>query len=172
MKKLSLLLLLLPLFVACSDDKSEDIIVHDFFPVIVQFEVVDADGASLIDTDAPLYGADFHINYNDKVYDADWEVPTYGRLYLPAFDGLNFAPSVKDQGPWLTFGEFNGQRSQAEFSFFLPDGSSHQISFSRNIDVDGMDTHVTQTVTFDGREVEEYRNADSPILNFKIVCDL
>lgn len=155
---LSLLILCVHLS-SCSDD---DVWIFDFAPVSVRFEVVNADGDNLTAPGAELYGAEFSVLYQGTQYDADWSGREDSRYLMPTFYGLRYFAQRYD-GSGLYFGDLDGQGCEATIVLQLPDGTSHDIYIRRIVKTKGKDYKITQTVTLDGRRLDQYSDGSNLI---------
>jgi hypothetical protein len=146
---------------ACSNDDDDDII-WDFAPVGVTIYVTDANGADLIAADGSLYQSDIKMIYRGEEYDARWDFATT-RYYMPYMYGLCYIPAEGEQAARLVFGELNGDLGDADLTLVMPDGTQHAIHIHRVITTSGSDCSVSQRVTLDGRELEEFKNGGTSI---------
>ncbi len=122
-KRISLLLLLLPLLTLSSCKDDEEIILMDIRAVDVEIIIQNAEGQNILSPgiQGSLYGSDISIEYNGETYNADWGPFGESRYYMPNFYGLKFMPGysfvngdiVADPSKdMLMFGEFAGDENQ------------------------------------------------------------
>lgn len=169
MKKL-LFLLLLPIFIGCSDDDGP--MVWDMNPVIYTIKIHDEQGVNLLDSTVAgnWYRYDFEVLYEDMTYVVDWDIgmrwvePVESRLYMPYFYGLYTEPNYGDEQRikiplFLEFGEFDGARDQdMKITFIVPElNRSYEMSLKREVKRNKNDTEriVTESWALDGVPVEE-----------------
>ncbi len=144
---------------SCGDDD----VIWDFSPVVLQINIVDADGNNLLlpDEEGSWFGKPMSIEYDGEVYQAQWETPeppyySNTRYYLPQFKGLYF-DSSHIQGPTLDFGEFDGEKNQKIDATFKIEGydQEYRIVYTHTVKWKGNNPKVSNSITLNGKSVNE-----------------
>lgn len=124
-------------------------LIKDYTPVDMCVEVVDSDGNSLLDTSVEGNWSElgFSAVYNGEKYDL--KVPK-SKVLLTTFYGIELRDFVH-LGKWVVyFGELDGgQKTDAEFSIYWPDGSSDNFKlthyskpYTTKIQINGKDATI------------------------------
>ena len=129
-----LLFLSVTCFTACSDDEDE-YLIWDFYPIILQIAVQDAQGNDLLNPETPGSIANSGIKaiYKGVTYEKDSVIiPT--KAYMAHFGGLQTVKAENGQYI-LTFGEFNGDDTfdHEEVVIDWNDGTKDVINFSSKL---------------------------------------
>lgn len=168
----TLISLMLCALSSCSDDNDDDVIV-DWTPVSVELVVTNSAGEDMIAPNKPLYKADFKMEYDGASYEAQWDNPYEGRAILPRFEGLiyNHWYINKDGNTSLCFGTFDPFDFDGSMTFIMPDGQRHEIHISRQMTlVSKTKAKTRQTVTVDGKAIDEYSNG-IPSIRLHFITD-
>lgn len=129
MKKLTILLVFIVLFVSCSKN-DDDYIIWDFFNPSVEFVVVDADGNDLLNpySDKNIISNWITLKHNGITY----EYGPSSKATMPKMLGIRLEYS-KSIGKWvLAFGEFapdTNTNIDQEFIIDWGDGTKDNIKF-------------------------------------------
>ena len=114
---------------SCSKEDNDDLIIWDINPLTIDIILRNADGENLFcpSTDGNYIGKNISVEYNNKTYDAQWDLCSralpgfFIGLFLKPGKG-EFVPGVgRDDDPTrnsLAFGEFDGGDNQ-DISFVL-----------------------------------------------------
>ena len=153
-------------FVSCNQDKEEDILIIDYYPVAYEILVVNSDGENLLDESTPgnilntemyieLSGERFDVHYG-RSEDDIFPYPTTTRAYMPMWYGAFIFPywypypDLPERDNRLYVGEFPGDaHGEVKFKLSL-DGHSYEISYV-NKKISGLD--VERHYYLDGKEI-------------------
>ena len=157
---------------SCSDDNNGNVIV-DWYPISIECVVTNSAGEDMIAPNKPLYKADFKMEHDGSIYEALWGNPLEARALLPQLYGLKCDPGFinKDGYRCLMFGTFDPFDFDGSMTFIMPNGQEHEILIYRQMTLISKTQAITnQTVTVDGKVIDEYTNG-SPIICLHFIAD-
>lgn len=120
-------------FISC---ESEESMMWDFYPIVLQISVQDAQGNDLLnpETEGSIANQGIKAIYRGEIYQKDESIDRT-RAYQASFQGLQTSQSENDGLYYLTFGEFNGDETfrKEEIVIDWNDNTSDKISFSNRL---------------------------------------
>lgn len=130
-----LLLLCVIGLTTCHDKDEDDFLIWDFYPIILQISVQDAQGNDLLnpETEGNIAEQGIKAIYKDEIYMKD-SLKSRTKAYLAVLEGLR---TCKDKNGkyYLTFGEFNGDDTFDHEQVVIDwnDGTKDTLSFSSEL---------------------------------------